>query len=101
MKLRLILAACACAFALAGCSQKQKPSGNNNTPAAPTPAASKTPGPLPDTAFKAEITLSDPPTKLRAGQKENIQVRVRNASNVFWWARGGETNDRTDNKFYI
>jgi len=61
----------------------------------------KTPGPLPDRGYKAQITLSDPPAKLRTGQKETITVKVKNASDVFWWARGGETNDRADNKFYI
>jgi len=104
MKQATILAALLCALALASCGGRPQPAaGNaarsNNAPPAPKPGA--TPGPLPDAAFKAEITLPDPPTKLRAGQKETVQVRVRNASNVFWWARGGETNDRPDNKFYI
>jgi len=39
--------------------------------------------------------------KLRAGQKETIMVKVKNASDTVWWQRGGETSDRTDNKFYI
>lgn len=65
------------------------------------PVSSKTPGPLPARGFRAQIVLIDPPAKLRVGQKETINVRVKNASDVFWWARGGETNDRNDNKFYI
>ena len=68
---------------------------------ASAPAASRTPGPLPSRGFKAQIALVDPPTKLGVGQRETISVRVKNASDVFWWARGGETNDRNDNKFYI
>ena len=100
MKPRMILvAACACALAVAACSKK--PSSNNSGAATPQPIASKTPGPLPEAGFKAQITLPDAPTKLRAGQKETVQVRLKNASDVFWWSRGGEINDRPDNKFYI
>jgi len=60
-----------------------------------------TPGPLPDKAFKAQITLIDPPAKLRAGQKETIQVKIKNDSELMWWSRGGRINTRSDNKFYI
>jgi len=80
-------------------------SRNNPTnvqPSNPTPpVSSKTPGPLPDRGFRAQIALIDPPSKLRVGQKETINVKIKNTSDVFWWARGGETNDRNDNKFYI
>ena len=95
MKLRMILvAACACALAVAACSKKPS--------SAPLkPVERKTAGPLPETGFKAQITLPEAPAKLRAGQKETVQVHLKNASDVFWWARGGEINDRTDNRFYI
>lgn len=76
------------------------PVGPANSPAS-TPVANKAAGPLPDRGFKAQISLVDPPTKLRVGQKETITVRIKNTSDVFWWARGGEVNDRTDNKFYL
>jgi hypothetical protein len=56
---------------------------------------------LPNTAFKAEISLVDPPTKLRAGQKETVRVKIKNASNEMWWARGAPVNTRPDNRFYI
>ena len=56
---------------------------------------------LPENGFKASITLIDPPTKLRAGQKQTIQVKVKNASDVMWYARGAEFNPSTDNKFYL
>src|SRR5213080_1951649 len=59
------------------------------------------PSALPDNAFKAEITLLDPPAKLRAGQKETVRVKVKNASDVMWWARGARANTRPDNKFYV
>lgn len=70
---------------------------SNTTP----PVSSKTPGPLPDRGFRAQLALIDPPSKLRVGQKETINVKIKNTSDVFWWARGGEINDRNDNKFYI
>lgn len=65
------------------------------------PAASKTPGPLPDRGFKALLEFKGAPAKLRAGQKETVVVRVKNASDVFWWARGGATNNNNGNQFYI
>lgn len=100
MKLRTILVAAACACAVAACAKK--PSNNNaGASGTPQPVVSKTAGPLPDAAFKVQITLPGAPAKLRAGQKETVQVHIKNASDVFWWSRGGELNDRTDNKFYI
>jgi len=72
----------------------RKPPTNNATQAnANRSMASKTPGPLPDRAFKAQVMLIDPPAKLRTGQKETIAVKVKNASDVFWWSRGGAVND--------
>ena len=100
MKLRMILVA-ACALAVAACANKSPNNNNAGASSTPQPVASKTPGPLPDAAFKAQITLPGAPAKLRAGQKETVQVHIQNASEVFWWSRGGELNDRTDNKFYI
>src|SRR5260370_802212 len=79
---------------------KQKPTTNIAAPVnASRPVGNKTPGPLPDRAFKAQIALPDPPTKLRAGQKETIAVKVKNASDVSWWARGGEINEDTSLAF--
>jgi hypothetical protein len=95
-KLFIIALACALAAA-AGCSSRR--SETANTGATPVPA--QTPGPLPDGGFKAQLSLQDPPTKLRTGQKEQLQVRVKNASDVFWWWRGAEVNTRDDNSFYI
>lgn len=92
----------ACALALAACGGGRQPAGNSagasNTPA-PEPGA--TPGPLPANAFKAQITLPDPPAKLRAGEKATVNVRVRNASDVQWFARGAVVNTNPGNRFYI
>jgi hypothetical protein len=72
-----------------------------NTGARTQPAVSKTAGPLPDRAFRALLAFKDAPTKLRVGQKETVVLRVKNASDVFWWARGGEINENSGNQFYL
>jgi hypothetical protein len=95
---RLLALVLACALLAAGCGRK--PAGDAGDKAA-APAPAKTPGPLPDSGFKAQLTLPDAPAKLRAGQKETVQVHIKNDSPVFWWARGGEVNERNDNWFYI
>ncbi len=101
-----MLTVCALSLALAGgaaCRRNQPAANNSNNAAANAtrPAQSKEASALPDNGFKAQITLPDPPAKLRAGQQERVQVRVKNASDVFWWARGGETNEQPGNKFYL
>jgi len=101
MKLRIgfVVIACAAVIVVAGCKKATAPTAPGQTGNAPV--SSKTPGPLPDKGFKAQITMADGPLKLRAGQKETITVKVKNTSDVVWWQRGGETSDRSDNKFYI
>jgi hypothetical protein len=98
MRITLLAAAIACVTAAASCKPKVATNTASPTQSTNAPAVS---GPLPDRGFKAQITLSDTPLKLRAGQKENITVKVKNMSDVIWWQRGGQTNDRSDNKFYI
>ena len=82
-----------------GCGTETTTPGIPGKSAAPT--VSKEAHPLPDNAFKAQITLVDPPAKLRAGQKETIRVRIKNASDVQWYAHGGEINTNPDNRFYL
>jgi hypothetical protein len=100
MNSKTVLIVVGCTFIIATTACQQKKAGNVASVTKATPST-KTPGPLPENGFKAQIVLPDPPTKLRTGQKENITVKVKNASDVVWWLRGGETNDRSDNKFYI
>ena len=83
---------------LASCASERPGTTNPNVNSVNTgperPCAS---APLPDNGYKAKITLTDPPAKLRAGQKQIIQVKIQNASDVLWKVRGcGD-----DNKFYI
>ena len=98
MKLGIILLTAGCLVLAIGCKPKPPATGSPGSSATPV---SRTAAPLPDSGFKAQITFPDPPSKLRAGQKEVITVRVKNASDVIWWRRGGELNNRPDNKFYI
>jgi hypothetical protein len=100
LRIALLVAAFTCMIVAAGC----KPTTTTNTAApaqTPNAAVSRIAGPLPDKGFKALITLPEPPLKLRVGQKETITVKVKNTSDVVWWQRGGEVNDRSDNHFYI
>ena len=99
LKLALAVGSIACITSLNAC--KPHPAATNTTNRNNTPTVSKVAGPLPAEGFKAEISLPDPPTKLRAGQVEVINIKVKNTSSVTWYQRGGELTDRTDNKFYI
>jgi hypothetical protein len=79
-------------------------SSATNTPTTPTTAQqpqNDEPGPLPEDAYKAELAFIDPPAKLRVGQSTRVQIKIKNNSSMFWWSRGGKTNNRNDNKFYI
>ena len=98
MKLGIVLLTAGCLTVAISCKPKPATTGSLGSSAAPI---SRTAAPLPDNGFKAQVTLSEPPSKLRTGQKEVITVKVKNASDVVWWQRGGEINDRPDNKFYI
>jgi len=93
----------ACLLLSVGCKPKQAPTNSSATNArqTSTPAQPKTAGPLLDSGFRAQITAPDAPERLRTGQVTVINIRVKNASDVIWYQRGGPTTDRTDNKFYL
>jgi hypothetical protein len=54
----------------------------------PEPTVSEVRAPLNDEAFNATITMPSAPARLRVGQKETIQVVIRNASDYVWPGRG-------------
>ena len=97
MKIRNVLLALVICGSLAasGCSKSQS---NNSAAAA---ARSDVPSALPDNGFKAILSVADPTTRLRTGQKEAIQVHIKNASDVLWYARGAAVNSASSNKFYL
>jgi hypothetical protein len=47
---------------------------------------------LPDNAFKAEITIANPPLTLRAGDQASIPVMIKNLSDTTWLAREFSTS---------
>jgi hypothetical protein len=51
-------------------------------------AESRATGPMPDGAFRAAITVADPPTKMRPGEKQTLTVKVKNVGNAAWPAHG-------------
>ncbi|MFN2576750.1 MAG: hypothetical protein ABR607_03560 [Pyrinomonadaceae bacterium] len=44
-------------------------------------------GPLPETAFRAEISVANPPLQLSAGEQATVQVSIKNTSEVSWRGR--------------
>ncbi len=52
--------------------------------------------PLPEGAFKAEISVENPPVAIKAGSNSKVKVKVRNTGNSIWPALG-----QPDGKFQI
>ena len=89
---------------LSGCASiSVPPASSTPTPSQPAKqeATNRIAGPLPESGFKAQVDLVEPPPKLRAGEKVIVNVRVKNASDVMWYARGGEINTNPSNKFFL
>ena len=103
MKVKNVLLALIISGSLAAwsCSKSTPVTPQNAAPATPTPRRADVPSALPDNGFKAVISVVDPPARLRTGQKQNIQVKVKNVSDVLWYARGAAVNTSSSNKFYI
>lgn len=53
------------------------------------PAAPAVPPPLPPTGFKAEITVGQPPAKLKVNESIVLDVTVKNLGDAAWPYRGG------------
>lgn len=98
----------ACLIALvalaAACASNETPPNANAggaTPAAATASATAAKGtqitaPLPENAFRAQLTIVNPPQTMTPGQKQTVNVKVRNVSPVTWATRGA-----SDGKFLI
>ena len=84
-----------------GCNKSQPGTSKTAAPGTSAPAWGTVPSALPDNGFRAVLSVADPPAKLRTGQKETIQVKVKNASDLVWYARGAEVNNAPSNKFYL
>jgi ABC-type glycerol-3-phosphate transport system substrate-binding protein len=62
----------------------------NEPSPSPTPAVTMELPALPEQGFKARIRLDKPPTRMTAGEKRTLKVRVRNVSEVAWPAKKSE-----------
>ena len=99
MKFRILIVALLAAVLMyaAGCRPQAGSPGANQA----APVVNKEAHALPANGFKAQITLVDPPARLRVGQKETIRARIKNGSDVQWYSHGGEINTNPDNRFYL
>jgi len=72
--------------ALASCSGR----GNEQAtkPAEKIANEARAEAPMPAPAFKAAITLPEPPATLQPGQKIQLRVKVKNISDIAWPAHG-------------
>ena len=57
---------------------------------------SANPSPLPDSAYRAEITVPSPPQTLRAGEPAAIKVKVKNIGNATWPSQGQGVKYKVD-----
>jgi hypothetical protein len=58
--------------------------------------APRSPAPLPDSGFRAEISVLNSPLQLRRGEQTTIEVLVKNASDTLWLIR-----DRVSSPFQL
>ena len=86
--------ALACALAAAGCEAKPANSSGGTQPTTAPGAAQSQPQrtkittALPDDAFKATLTPSNPPAAMKTGEQQTVTVHVKNTSPVAWPADG-------------
>src|SRR6266542_2812125 len=45
-------------------------------------------GPMPNSAFKASLTTTGPPSKMKPGERATLTVRVKNIGDAAWPAHG-------------
>jgi hypothetical protein len=92
---KLATMAFAMLLTVAGCSTEggdSATSERNVKPAEKVANEGRAAGPLPDAAFKATITLPDPPATMQPGQKATLNVKVKNTSTTAWPSRGRLTD---------
>jgi hypothetical protein len=86
MKTVLAITCLVVGLTLAGCKKYDTPSQKPAVVARlPQPDM-----PLPDNAYKAQLVLAEPLSKLSPGQKQEIKVRVTNKSDALWIVYGTE-----------
>jgi hypothetical protein len=93
----------AATFGAFGCDTEPNSTSSSAAPgasnAASAPKGTVLSAPLPDAAFKAELTLVAPakmPTTMHPGDKQQFVVRVKNTSSETWGVRG-----QADGKYQV
>lgn len=76
------------ALVVAGCGGGAGDNVGNVHEAEKVAAEGHASGPMPDGAFRAAITVPDPPTKMQPDQKLTLNVKVKNVGNAPWPAHG-------------
>ena len=89
-RLSASLACALLALVLAACG----PAQNDRGPGSPVGVANATP--LPDSAYKAEISPVNPPQTLHAGEQASLKVKVKNIGNGTWPAQGQGVKYKVD-----
>src|SRR5678815_2334302 len=95
MRTILFVAFLSLSLSVIGCDNNaSKPALRNVAPIAADANASKPDTPLPDRAYKAELSLPEPLTTFKPGQKQTIRVRVKNASDTLWIVYGSGAGNK-------
>lgn len=88
-RLAISLCCLAAAMTFAACTPvDDRPAGNSG------PAASTTP--LPDSVYKAQITIVNAPPTLKAGEQVSLKIKVKNLGNGNWPAQGQGSKYKVD-----
>lgn len=101
IKPQILLIALALTLWTLGCSTGNTNRLSTEAPKSTPQATPAGPHALPNEGFKAQVTLVDPPAKMRASESQTLKLHVKNESSLTWWMRGAEINPASDNKFYI
>lgn len=81
--------AVAALMAFAGCGSERTDPVTNTAKKPEAPAGeTRASGPMPDSAFKATITLPTPSATMQPGQKQTIKVKVKNDGDTVWLSKG-------------
>lgn len=89
MKFQNFLIVLAGVSLLAGCSSPQNSATLPKSASAdPEGSVERVLQPIPDSGFKAQITVVNPPATIARGQRADLTVRVKNTGDATWPMRG-------------
>ncbi len=89
MRTILVAALCLASVLAIGCGNKPAPATRSaETRGTPDPNVAVQNSPLPEAAYKAELSLPEQLTTMRPSEKKIVKVKVKNASPVMWIVYG-------------